>query len=80
MLAALPALLVAGLGVASGSVVVAVPLVVVAALWLLVVMCVTSALSGVFQTALYHYAANGMPPAAFADAHLERAFVARRGR
>jgi Family of unknown function (DUF6159) len=50
------------------------------AVWVGLVVCVTSALSGVFQTALYHYAANGMPPAAFAPATLEHAFVAKRKR
>lgn len=77
-LAAIPGIVVAGLGIASGVVVIAVPLVVVGAVWVIVTMSVTSALSGVFQTALYHYAANGMPPAAFADAHLDQAFVARK--
>jgi len=48
--------------------------------WVALVMCVTSALSGVFQTALYHYAANDMPPLAFANADLERAFVPKRSR
>jgi hypothetical protein len=48
------------------------------ALWVLAVMAVTTALSAVFQTALYHYAANGMPPAAFAQADLERAFRPRQ--
>jgi len=37
-------------------------------------VCVTTALSGVFQTRSYHYGRNGMPPAAFAPAALERAF------
>jgi hypothetical protein len=48
--------------------------------WVFLVACVTTALSGVFQTALYHYAANGMPPAAFAPAALEGAFVPKRRR
>ena len=48
--------------------------------WVGLVVCVTSALSGVFQTALYHYAANGMPPAAFAPAALEGAFAPKRSR
>jgi hypothetical protein len=47
-------------------------------LWVLAVMAVTTALSAVFQTALYHYAANGMPPAAFAQANLDTAFRPRR--
>jgi Family of unknown function (DUF6159) len=48
--------------------------------WVGLVVCVTSALSGVFQAALYHYAANGMPPAAFAPAALEGAFRPKRRR
>jgi hypothetical protein len=50
------------------------------AIWVGLVICVTTALSGVFQTALYHYAANGMPPAAFARAELEGAFRPKRSR
>jgi hypothetical protein len=48
------------------------------AVWALAVVAVTTALSAVFQTALYHYAANGMPPAAFATADLAGAFRAKR--
>jgi Family of unknown function (DUF6159) len=48
--------------------------------WVLLVACVTTALSGVFQTALYHYAANGMPPAAFARSEIEGAFRPKRRR
>jgi hypothetical protein len=48
--------------------------------WVALVACVTTALSGVFQTALYHYAANGMPPAAFAKAEIEGAFRPKRRR
>jgi hypothetical protein len=48
--------------------------------WVALVACVTMALSGIFQTALYHYAANGMPPAAFASTTLEHAFVPKRSR
>jgi hypothetical protein len=47
-------------------------------LWALAIMAVTTALSAVFQTALYHYAASGMPPAAFAQGELERAFRPRQ--
>jgi hypothetical protein len=50
------------------------------AAWVALVVCVTSALSGVFQTALYHYAANDMPPAAFATVELENAFVPKGNR
>lgn len=48
------------------------------AVWVLAVVAVSSALSGIFQTALYHYAANGMPPAAFATVDLNSAFRAKR--
>ncbi len=50
----------------------------VGGVYILGVIAITSALSGIFQTALYHYAANGMPPDAFAGADLGGAFVARR--
>ena len=78
MVALIPALIVGALGVASGTLVVAVPLVVIAVAYAAVVLAVTAALSGVFQTALYHYAANGMPPAAFAESTLRGAFRPRR--
>jgi hypothetical protein len=50
------------------------------AAWVALVLCVTTALTGIFQTALYHYAANDMPPAAFATVELEHAFVPKRNR
>jgi hypothetical protein len=74
MLAALP-LVVVGASVGGPA---GIACFVLAGLYLLGVIAVTSALSGIFQTALYHYAANGMPPAAFAGAELREAFVARR--
>lgn len=77
VLAGLPLLLLAatGVGVLIGL---GIALFVV---WLAVVMTVTTALSAVYQTALYHFAANGMPPAAFADIDFTNSFVAkRRGR
>ncbi len=76
--ALIPAILVGALGVASGTLVVAVPLVAVAVVYGAIVLAITAALSGVFQTALYHYAANGMPPAAFAETELRGAFRPRR--
>ncbi len=78
MIAMVPAAIVAFLGVASGTLVVAVPLIALAVVYAVAVMAITSALSGVFQTALYHYAANGMPPAAFAESDLRGAFRPRR--
>ena len=47
-------------------------------IWVAFLSCMIATLSGIFQTALYHYAANGMPPAAFADADLAGTFRPRR--
>jgi hypothetical protein len=76
--ALIPALLVGAIGVASGTLLVAVPLVGIAVVYGAVVLAITAALTGVFQTALYHYAANGMPPAAFAESELRGAFKPRQ--
>jgi hypothetical protein len=76
--ALIPALIVGAIGVGSGTLVVAVPLVAIAVVYGAVVLAITAALTGVFQTALYHYAANGMPPAAFSESDLRGAFRPRR--
>jgi hypothetical protein len=76
VIAGLPVLLLAATGIGVLKVVGIVAFVA----WVALVMCVTTALSGVFQTALYHYAANDMPPGAFATAELESAFVPKRSR
>jgi hypothetical protein len=78
LLASLPAIAVFALGAAVGGVVggVLMPL---AGLWLLLVAVVTSALSGIYQTALYRYASSGAVAPAFADANLGQAFPPRRG-
>jgi Family of unknown function (DUF6159) len=51
---------------------------VVCGLWLLAVGVLASALTGVYQTALYRFAADGVPPAAFAGAELHNAIRLRR--
>jgi hypothetical protein len=76
VIAGLPVLLLAATGIGVLTVIG----IVAFAAWVALVLCVTTALSGVFQTALYHYAANDMPPAAFATAELEHAFVPKRTR
>lgn len=48
--------------------------------WFLLVIGVTNAMNGVFQTALYRYAATGQAPQDFASVDLAHAFVPRRGR
>ncbi|SDZ29517.1 hypothetical protein SAMN05421504_11228 [Amycolatopsis xylanica] len=45
--------------------------------WLLVVSILTSTLSGIYQTALYRYAAEGTVAGEFADVDLQDAFVTR---
>ena len=78
MLALIPAIIVGALAVQSGTLVVAVPIVAIAVVYGAIVLAVTAALSGVFQTALYHYAANDMPPTAFSESELRGAFRPRR--
>jgi hypothetical protein len=80
IVAMMPGLLVLGLGIGSGSTVVAVALGIVAAAWLVAVLVVLSAMSGIFRTALYRFAVDGTAPPAFADADLGDAFGERRDR
>lgn len=76
----LPGLLLIGVGVAVGTA----GIVVLGALgvvWLLASAVVVSAMSGIYRTALYHYAANGQVPGEFSGIDFEQAFRrrARRG-
>jgi hypothetical protein len=48
--------------------------------WFLLVVGVTNAMNGVFQTALYRYAATGQAPQDFAGVDLAHAFVPRHHR
>jgi hypothetical protein len=63
-------------GVAGGAV--AYVLFGLAVLWFLASIVVTSALSGIYQTALYHYAAERNVPQEFAAADLGHAFPPKR--
>jgi hypothetical protein len=76
LLAALPAVLLVFAGFAMGEVA-GVAMVVLAVAWILLVTMVISALSGIFQTALYRYA-NGKSAGAFGADELEQAFAAKR--
>jgi len=80
MFAILPAAIVLGLVVGSGSIVLIVTVGAVALAWAVVVSVAVSALSGIFRTALYRFAVDGVAPPAFAAANLEHAFGPRRGR
>lgn len=77
-LASLPAIAIFAIGVATGGPG-GIGLMVIGGLALLVVAVVTTALSGIYQTALYRYAANGDVAPAFADANLGQAFPPRSG-
>ncbi len=78
-LAALPAIAVVVLGGSVGAGAFAISIG-VAFLWVAVVTVVLSALNGIFQTALYHYAVDGnVPGDAFPAEAFSQAFVPRRG-
>jgi hypothetical protein len=69
----LPAFALGALGVVAGGAVLWVCLG-IAVVWVLVAAVVTSALSGIYQTALYHYAASRTVPQEFAGVDLGDAF------
>ena len=71
----IPAAIVAGVFIASGSTVLTVIGVIAAAAWVAVVMVVLTALNAVFQTALYLYATTGMAPSGFEQAPLSEPFA-----
>jgi len=79
LVAMLPGILVAGIGVATGTLVAAIPLVAIGVVWILIVQMAIQAMSGIYRTALYRFAVDGKPPAAFAQADLAHAFT-QRGR
>ena len=80
LLAMLPVVAIIAVAAAIATPLITAPLILLAVLYGIALAVVMSAMSGIYQTALYHYAANGMPPAAFATANLDGAFVARRRR
>lgn len=72
--AALPAILFIVLAVASGSGAVIAVVVGLAVLWMIAVAIVTSTLSGIFQAALYRYAADGTALGPFSEHSFATAF------
>src|SRR5262249_28650863 len=76
-LAMLPGLLLIGIGAAIGTAGLIV-LGTVGVIWILGSAVVVSALSGIYRTALYHFAANGQVPGEFSDLDLHDAFRPRR--
>jgi len=76
-LAMLPGLILIAIGAAIGTAGLIV-LGAVGVVWILVSAVVVSALSGIYRTALYHFAAHGQVPGAFSDLDLHDAFRPRR--
>jgi hypothetical protein len=79
MLVSLPGLVLIGIGVALGTAGLIV-LGAVGVIWLLAAAVIVSALSGIYRTALYHYAANGQVPGEFSDIDFGQAFRRRGNR
>ncbi len=71
----IPAVIVAGLFIASGWQLLMAIGIIVAAAWVAVVMVVLTALNAVFQTALYLYVTTGAVPSGFEQAPLAQTFV-----
>ena len=79
-LAVLPAVPIAVIGLASGVGVIQGATVAICVLWVLAVMAVSTAMSGIFQTALYLYASTGTAPSAYPAGTIEAAFRPKRTR
>ncbi len=75
-LAALPAMIVFGIGVAVGGAP-AIPLYVVAFGWVALVLAAVSAMTAIFQTALYYYATEGRAPSGFDSGDMAGSFTRR---
>ncbi len=84
VLLALPGIALVAIAVAIGAggatIALAVLVGVIGGLWLVVLTPVMAALSGIFQTALYHYATDGTVPADFEGTALPQAFREKRRR
>jgi Family of unknown function (DUF6159) len=78
-LLALPGLLFIGIGIALGTVGIVV-LGAIGVIWLVASAVIVSALSGIYRTALYHYAANGHVPGEFSGIDFGAAFKRRKDR
>jgi hypothetical protein len=79
-LATLPAVALMILCALTGVTAIAVLGVVVGVAWLLIASAVIAALSGIYRTALYRYAADGRVPEPFAGTAIAEAFGPRRSR
>ena len=75
----LPGILLIGVGVALGTAGLIV-LGTVGVIWLVAAAVIVSALSGIYRTALYHYAAHGQVPGEFSGIDFDQAFRRRGNR
>jgi hypothetical protein len=73
-LAVLVAVPIAVLGVMSGVAAVAIGSIALVVLWAVLVAALTNAMSGIFSTALYIYAADGKVPSGFTQENFDHAF------
>ncbi len=80
LIGSLPAILLFALASGTGSTAVLIVFGAVAVAWLVVVTLLISALSGIYRTALYRFAIDGVAPPAFANSDLQNAFGARQAR
>jgi hypothetical protein len=80
LIGSLPAILVFALVAGTGSTALLIVFGSIAVAWLVVVALVISALSGIYRTALYRFAVDGVAPPAVATADLQHAFGARQQR
>ncbi|HEY7133862.1 MAG TPA: DUF6159 family protein [Acidimicrobiia bacterium] len=75
----LPAFAIGAIGVASGVGVIMAVTIAIAVAWFAVAQAVIAALSGIFRTALYRYAADGVVPTPFQGTSLPQALAPRQG-
>jgi Family of unknown function (DUF6159) len=80
LIAMLPAFALFGIGAAIGNLAGLIVTGAIGAAWLVVVLLVVSALTGIYRTALYRFAVDGVAPPAFANADLQHALGPRRQR
>ncbi len=80
LVAILPALVLAGIGVATGNVVVMVVLITIAAVVIIVASIVSAALSQIFAVALYRYAIGEGSLGRFTEGQLAASVAPRKGR
>ncbi len=79
LLAALPGVIVIGLGVVTGVTAVIIGAVAIGGIYLCVAAAVINALSGIYRTALYRFATEGEAPAGFDQEIMASAFRPKKG-